>query len=148
MKMDGKKMFRAEKLRTRDGEFDLPDYRYGKSLKATLTGLGAVRAKSGDVRALVAKVRTSDGDTKRVLLGSPQAVKEKKGDRIRPGARVEIHGYERITDDDRTFVVQDVELRQPADRRQSGQDRDRREKEASRNGRQRDQRQTSAGGGG
>lgn len=125
---DGRTLFKAEEIRAGDRRYLVPEYLYQRRIEGRLVGLRKVRIRDGRPQAVVAKVRTDDGRTRDVLLGSEEDL-ERFGRDLRPGARAQLRGYRREVDGRSRFVVQDVKVLQQG----QGQDRSQRRRPTRQN---------------
>jgi len=105
--INGRRMFKAEELRSPSGSYLIPDYEYQKRIEGELVGLRRVELRDGEVQALVARVEPYEGKTMDILLGSRDALGG-EGQQIGSGSRVRVKGYAREVGGDSTFVVQDI----------------------------------------
>ncbi|MFG0329759.1 MAG: hypothetical protein ACF8PN_07675 [Phycisphaerales bacterium] len=127
--VNGKRMLRADGMRSPNGDFDIPDYEWRRTIRGELVGMKQVRMRDGGTAALVAVIKDEQGDRANVLLGSTDDL-ERMGDAIRPGAQIHVNGYKRIMDNDEsTFVVQDVRVLSHAQSRSWDDDRNRQERD-------------------
>lgn len=118
VQVDGKKLFRAQEIRTREDAYEIPEYMYNQQVRARVTALQKVRTQAGDVAAVVANVRTRDGKRMKLLLGSPEELQGREKT-IEPGAILRVDGYVRSTGDEDRFMVQDVDVMLTADAAQT-----------------------------
>lgn len=111
MQRDGRTYFKANRVRSAGGDYDIPQYAYDRKITGELVGVRSVRTgPQGNVKAVVGKVKTQDGRTVDVLLGSPQAL-QARGQRLQPGKQIQVRGFERNVAGNRMFAVQDVQVR-------------------------------------
>ena len=153
VRVNGRTMFKARQIASREGRFDMPSYEYDRVVQGTLVGIRRIAVANGDAQALVARVRTPDGRTMDVLLGSENALRRQRTV-IRPGSTVNVRGYLREADGRRTFLVQSAEVVQdgrngarPVQPNQGGSRRDRQTgRDGQSPGRDRDAGQTGRDG--
>jgi hypothetical protein len=108
--VDGRQMFKAEEIRSRDASYLIPEYAYNKRIQGTLEGVRRVATENGDVEGVVAKVRSRDGRTMNVLLGNAGDMAGQEH-LLKKGTEVRVDGYERRTGGETAFVVQNVSVR-------------------------------------
>ena len=123
VRVNGRQLFQAKQIASRGGQFDMPRYEFNRTIQGELIGIRRVATRNGDVESVVARVRTNDGRTMDVLLGSPQQLR-RQGTVIRRGSRVDVDGYVRESDGRRTFFVQSAQVSQPSRRDRQLQYRD------------------------
>lgn len=111
---NGRKYFKVAQIRTSGGNFSIPDYNYDRVVTGRLAGLQRLRTQDGEVRAVVAKLKTRNGNTVKVLLGSPSALKGKTN--IRPGDEIRVDGFSRSLNGRTTIFANDVAVQQPSNR--------------------------------
>ncbi|MFO7655427.1 MAG: hypothetical protein R6X25_16625 [Candidatus Krumholzibacteriia bacterium] len=107
---DGQTYFKANRVRSAAGDYDLPQYSFDRRISGELVDVRSVRTgPRGDLRAVVGTLRTDEGRTVDVLLGSPRDL-QARGTRVRPGNRVLVTGYERNIAGDRMFNAQELQV--------------------------------------
>ncbi len=105
--VDGRRLFHAEQIGTSAGSAAIPQYEYQKAVTGRVARINAVRSQDGVIRDVIATVRTSDGKSVDVLLGSPRALQQ-GGTQVVPGEKVNVEGYTRSLNGRTTFFAQKV----------------------------------------
>lgn len=113
--VNGRNIFRAKELRSGVASYRIPAYEYEQKVEGKIVGLRQVKLNEGQVSAVVARVKPDNGATMDVLLGSKRDV-NRQATTIRPGAEIQVDGYTREVDGERTFVVQNVSIESASDR--------------------------------
>jgi len=106
---NGRKLFKAEKLRTGENEYLVPEYAYRRRIEGDVVGLKRVAASEGNASRMIARVRTGDDKVMNVMLGTPKDMNEIRRN-LKPGTKARVEGYRREVDGESTFVVQNIKV--------------------------------------
>lgn len=116
---NGERLFKAEEIRTADRSYLVPEYEYRKRIEGRLDGMRRVNVRGTDVEAVVADLRTQDGESMSVLLGDLADLRGAERS-IRPGTPVRVDGYSREVNGRSTFVVQDIKFQRNQNQQNAG----------------------------
>lgn len=120
--VDGRRVFKARELRAGSNRYEIPSYAYQRRIQGELESLRKVNVRGSDVQAVVANVRTPDGDRMSVLIGNAEDLKNAQ-QTLKPGTRVRVDGYRRDVDGSSAFIVQDVKVQPNRSQRDRSEDR-------------------------